>query len=188
MLLFIIIWILFLALHSVLAGAMVKAKIIKYTGLPERGYRVAYNFFNFIYLLLVLIVLFNTDSMFLFNSSVAFKLTGIVLAIAGAVLILYCFRHYQLSQFIGLKEEVNMKLNIKGPNRFVRHPLYAGTILLVMGICIYKPVTVNWVFFLLMLIYIIIGIEIEEKKLIRIFRDDYERYRKRTKKLIPFIY
>lgn len=167
---------------------MVKTKIMKSTGLSERKYRVAYNFFNFIYLLLVLIVLFSIESKFLFTSSNILKITGTVLAIGGAALMLYCFRHYQLSQFIGLKEEVHMKLNTKGPNRFVRHPLYAGTILFVTGICIYWPVTINWVFFLLMLIYIIIGIEIEEKKLSRIFGDDYERYRKRVKKLIPFIY
>lgn len=188
MLFFCIIWIFYLALHSVFATEQVRAAIMNNSKLSERQYRIAYNLFNFIYLLIVLIVLFKTESNNLFAPPQFLKIIGIVFAVCGLGLMVYSLKHYQLAQFIGMKETVNMKLNTTGLNKFVRHPLYAGTILFVTSICTNWPLTINWIFLILMIVYIIIGIEMEEKKLIKTFGKEYALYRERTKKLIPFVY
>lgn len=81
------------------------------------------------------------------------------------------------------------KLVTKGWYKVVRHPMYFGAILMMLG---------SYIAFrsLLVLIGIVISyiplmkmrIKTEEETLIGTFGDDYRNYIKQTKKLIPFIY
>ena len=87
--------------------------------------------------------------------------------------------------FAGFGAETKMPLQIKGLHRYMRHPLYSGTLLLCLGICVAFPQLKNWYVLLLMFVYLLIGIWLEEKKLIRHFGDAYVQYKKRVKRLIP---
>ena len=76
----------------------------------------------------------------------------------------------------------------EGPYRFIRHPSYTGSFLILIGIglCIR-----SWgALLVLVLIFgIVIGyrIRIEERALLANFGEAYAGYRKTTKRLIPFL-
>ena len=68
------------------------------------------------------------------------------------------------------------ELKVNGIHRFVRHPLYSGTILFVWGLFFVFPMLNNLIAVLLLTAYVLIGIDFEEKKLIREFGKQYENY------------
>ena len=74
-----------------------------------------------------------------------------------------------------------------GPYRVVRHPIYTGYLTATLG----SALAVGEVRGLIALVMIFAGIirklGIEEKLLSKHFPDTYPEYRKRTKKLIPFV-
>ena len=80
------------------------------------------------------------------------------------------------------------KLVTTGYYKHIRHPIYTGelfrnsTIPLILSSWI-GIITVTFAF-----IFLIIRIKIEEDLLLETFGEEYEDYRKSTKKLIPFLY
>lgn len=78
-----------------------------------------------------------------------------------------------------------VELKVEGIHRFVRHPLYSGTILLVWGLFFIFPMLNNLIAVVLLTLYVLIGISFEEKKLIKEFGEKYEIYISTVPKLIP---
>jgi protein-S-isoprenylcysteine O-methyltransferase Ste14 len=76
-----------------------------------------------------------------------------------------------------------------GPYRLVRHPSYLGLLLILAGtgfaVCSWGGVLVLMVMNGLAIGY---RINVEEKVLVSELGDDYVRYMKNTKRLIPFVY
>ena len=76
-----------------------------------------------------------------------------------------------------------------GPYRFVRHPSYSGALLafLGFGICLG-----NFVSLLALLVPIGLAfgyrIRVEEQALVAALGDNYRTYRRRTRRLVPFLY
>ena len=77
------------------------------------------------------------------------------------------------------------KLEVGGMNRFIRHPLYLGTILFAFGVLLWYPGWANLVSFFCISIYTLIGIGYEERKLRNIFGSDYTEYSKKVPMIIP---
>lgn len=174
-------------LHSYLANEAVKHRLAKGLQLSANGYRRAYNLFNLIALVLLVLLLYYTDSPLLYPKSDTTTITGGLTALAGAVIMFFAVRNYDLPSFFGFRSETRMPLQIKGLNKYMRHPLYSGTIVLVLGFCIALPYIKDWLFLVLMIIYIFIGMQYEERKLVMWFGDDYKNYQKKVKRLIPGI-
>jgi Putative protein-S-isoprenylcysteine methyltransferase len=92
--------------------------------------------------------------------------------------------------FLGLKQiyqpEVTGKpvqLVVNGLYRRVRHPLYTCGLLFIW---LSPHMSLNWLAFdLSASLYILIGIQFEERKLLAEFGENYTRYRKLTPMLIP---
>jgi methanethiol S-methyltransferase len=179
---------LYFALHSLLAANAVKSTVSRVTGLKANQYRVLYNLFNLAALIMLLILWKNTASPLFFKPGPLLVASGAAVSVVGLIIIIRCFRDYNVSAFLGFQKEVFMELNQKGLNRYIRHPLYTGTLLFVLGLCIAAPYTKSWLLFGVMLIYIVIGLQLEEKKLVQHFGDVYKDYQKKTKRLIPFIF
>jgi methanethiol S-methyltransferase len=102
----------------------------------------------------------------------------------------YLINHFHL---FGLQQVYNYTTNKKqGSLRFqipflykiVRHPLYLGFLIAFWA----APVmTIGHLLFTIgMTIYIFIGIYHEEKDLIKLYGRDYEQYRRKTPKIVPF--
>lgn len=72
-----------------------------------------------------------------------------------------------------------------GIYKLVRHPIQTGVLI---GMWFVPTATLSHIFFATgITIYIFIGLYYEERSLIASFGDDYRNYKKRVKKLIPFI-
>lgn len=77
-------------------------------------------------------------------------------------------------------------LVVKGPYRYVRHPLYAGVLLSASGLWLWfdnTPLLFTTLLFLVWFNFVVTPFE--EKELCVIFGEDYERYKRRVSKMIP---
>lgn len=81
----------------------------------------------------------------------------------------------------------NAKLITSGPYKYVRHPMYSGLILVSLGFLFNYFSVVRLAVFLLFLADIYIKMNYEEKLLEKHF-EEYKAYKKKTKRIIPFIY
>ena len=116
-------------------------------------------------------------------------LTGILLFTFGFILRIYAIR--ELGPFftfeVGLRKSHQLITN--GPYSIIRHPGYLGYILISIGLY-----TFLGTFFGIILSFTICSliyfkrIPIEEKILSKKFGDEFEKYKLKTKKIIPFIY
>ncbi len=74
----------------------------------------------------------------------------------------------------------------RGPYRWIRHPSYAGGLLLVIG---FGVAAANWISLLLLVIVPFYAmsrrIDVEERAMIETLGGAYERYRATTKRLVP---
>lgn len=77
------------------------------------------------------------------------------------------------------------ELKVDGIHRFVRHPLYSGTILFVWGLFFIFPFLSNLIAVVLLTLYVFIGISFEEKKLLKEFGKRYEAYILKVPMLVP---
>lgn len=187
MLILILLWGIYFFFHSFMASVTVKTGITNALGWSQKKYRLVYNLLNIIVLVLLIFQLFQTSSSLLFKGNIVTATIGILVLSLGVFIMFLAVKNYDLPAFFGFRNETNMALQVKGIHKYVRHPLYSGTLLLFLGICIALPETKNWMLFMLMFIYILIGIKLEEKKLVVIFCDEYRRYQKKVKQLIPYI-
>ena len=76
-----------------------------------------------------------------------------------------------------------------GPYAWVRHPAYLGVILLWSGFGVLSSSLVVALLFPVMFVIVYLyRISVEERMLVEELGDDYVRYQRRTRKLIPLLY
>ena len=82
----------------------------------------------------------------------------------------------------------DQKLVTSGVYRYIRHPMYLGEFGKNIGVPLFFNSMMGMVVMILANLFLLIRIEIEEEMLIKEFGEEYMEYRKRTKKLIPYLY
>ncbi|MGB9660185.1 MAG: methyltransferase family protein [Nitrososphaerales archaeon] len=78
-------------------------------------------------------------------------------------------------------------LIVQGPYRYVRHPLYLGVVLFVLGLFLildYSFLLISAILLILWFNFVVASFE--EKELKAIFREQYDKYSKEVPKMIPF--
>jgi protein-S-isoprenylcysteine O-methyltransferase Ste14 len=75
----------------------------------------------------------------------------------------------------------------KGPYEIIRHPIYAGALLFFSGYVQGAPNLLRYLVFMIFFIAIIMKM-IHEEKIIEEHVKDYAPYKKKTHKLIPYLY
>lgn len=182
-------WLLYFFLHSLLAATSVKNFLAKNLALTSaRTYRIGYNIIGFTGILLLIYFQFIITSSILFTPVFFTNSIAFCLLLAGLLIMIFAIRNYDWKSFVGITEEKNYALVITGMNRYVRHPLYSGTMLFVMGYFTWQPFVKNFILVILMWVYLAIGIIYEERKLVKLYGDVYKNYQKKVKKMIPFIW
>jgi protein-S-isoprenylcysteine O-methyltransferase Ste14 len=73
-------------------------------------------------------------------------------------------------------------------HRFVRHPLYFGTLLSAWAFLLVFPLVSYLVSCVMMTLYTCVGVLFEERKLRITFGQEYERYQQDVPMLIPFLH
>lgn len=114
---------------------------------------------------------------------------GLALICTGIVLRLFVVRSLGKLFTVDVTIRENHQLKTDGPYQYLRHPSYAASLLSFIGFGISLN---NWISLLLVTVAIvtvfIIRIRIEEKVLIEQFGEQYSRYKKEVKGLIPFVW
>jgi protein-S-isoprenylcysteine O-methyltransferase Ste14 len=82
--------------------------------------------------------------------------------------------------------KIGHELITAGPYRLIRHPIYSGMLLAVLGTS-FDAGIVGLVIFVVASAVLIRRIPIEEKLMLHQFPEEYARYKRHTKALIPFM-
>jgi protein-S-isoprenylcysteine O-methyltransferase Ste14 len=78
------------------------------------------------------------------------------------------------------------ELVTSGPYAYVRHPIYSGLMLAMIGSVL--AVGLVWLALLVIsFVYFLVSARTEEKMMVAQFPDAYPAYRQRTRMLIPFV-
>jgi len=184
-------WIVFCFLHSALATTKVKKNVAEAKPKWAPFYRLFYTLFAFATFGAVVIFQVAIASPFVFEPKTAISILGWLATALGALLMLVCIKKYFLS-LSGLKslfanKEVANNLRIDGVHRYVRHPLYLGTFVFIWGAWLVFPYLSLLISNIIITGYTLLGIFFEEKKLVLEFGVDYENYKKKVPRLIPFL-
>jgi protein-S-isoprenylcysteine O-methyltransferase Ste14 len=181
-------WILFCVLHSVLAAPRFKNRMKALMGKSFIFYRPFYIIFAFVTMIAIIIFQVNMNDVQLYLLSTALFLGGIVVCFSGLVLMIVCIEKYfiLLSGIPDLfQRNGTSRLMITGIHRYVRHPLYLGTFVFIWGLFVLLPYAGLLITNVIITVYTLIGIKLEESKLVEEFGEDYRLYRKKVPMLLP---
>lgn len=175
-------WLLFYALHSLFASHWMKAKI----KIRQNIYRLIYSILATLLFFAILILTASTYSLLIFAPNNISIYIGLMLSAVGLFVVKRAFRNYSLKAFLGIKSEAeNPELATTGIQSKLRHPVYLGTLLLLLGYFIFNPQISSLIIFISTCIYLPFGIRREEKKLTELFGEKYIAYKKVTPSLFP---
>ena len=128
-----ILWIMYCIIHSLLAEIMVKNYIQNFMGPKFKYYRPVYSIFALVTLALLLWFQYSIGSPWLFAITIYAYLPGIIAGLTGLSIMIICINKY-FYEMSGLQAIQNSQskntLQQSGLHKYVRHPLYLGTLLL----------------------------------------------------------
>ena len=111
---------------------------------------------------------------------------GLVVFVLGLALAVWARIYIGRNWGMPMSEKVDGQLVTTGPYHFIRHPIYSGIILGVVGTAI--AASLFWLVAVVLLgAYFIYCAVMEERYMTQVFPDAYPAYRRSTKMLIPFI-
>lgn len=177
-------WVVYFTLHSVLATEHIKEKARRLLKSRFHLYRLAYSILAVIGLFALLFFNGRLATDRFFESTGFVRYASLMLTTAGVMIVQRSFRNYSLKGFLGLAEE-KQELKTDGLLHYVRHPIYAGLVLITIGFFLFIP---DWPTLLscsCLIIYLPIGIYLEEKKLIKQFGEPYLQYKKEVPAIFP---
>jgi protein-S-isoprenylcysteine O-methyltransferase Ste14 len=116
-------------------------------------------------------------------------IAGLGMMVSGTLFRVWCIRTLGKYFTATVKTQQKQQIVTSGAYRLVRHPSYSGAYIAAMGSSIFMHAYFASFFtFILLFIAYYIRIKAEEVALVNEFGKNYEMYRKRTKKLIPWLY
>ena len=111
---------------------------------------------------------------------------GLVVFLSGLALAVWARRYLGQNWGMPMTEKVDPELVTTGPYRRVRHPIYSGIILAMIG----TAIAVSWFWLLAVVLlgaYFVYSAVMEERYMTGVFPDTYPAYRRSTKMLVPFL-
>lgn len=177
--------------HSLLASMGIKDLFRRTLGNGfMKFYRLFYNIFAVVSILPVLYLMLTLPDAPLYQVPTSFSYVMRLGQLLSVVLLFAAVFQTDLLSFIGLRqlfvEEKTGRLIISGLYRYVRHPLYTFSLLILW---LSPNMSLNsFIVYSALTIYILVGIIFEERKLVREFGQEYEQYRSVTPMLLPGIH
>lgn len=111
---------------------------------------------------------------------------GIVLFLGGLALAIWARLYLGRNWGMPMSQKADPELVTSGPYRYVRHPIYSGIILAMVGTAL--AVGLFWLIVAPAIgVYFIYSATIEEQNMARSFPSTYPSYKQHTKMLIPFL-
>ncbi len=195
-LLILFLYFLFGLAHSVLSLKKVKSFIKEKSGNLIAFYRLGYNIISLVLLALILIFAPRPD-VIIYDLQSPFDFIILIPQFLGLIGFFWSFNYFCVSEFIGLSqikrwlkneydvEDLDEKttLNIRGPYKYVRHPIYFFSILFLIS----RP-TMD-LFYLISIIsaivYFYVGSIYEERKLVEEYGELYTQYQSFVPRILP---
>ncbi len=112
---------------------------------------------------------------------------GLVLFLAGLALAIWARRYIGRNWGAPMSEKVDPELVRTGPYARVRHPIYSGIILAMIG----TAVAISWYWLIVAALfgaYFVYSATREERYMTGQFPDAYPAYKRTTKMLVPFVF
>jgi len=120
------------------------------------------------------------------NDDLALGLLGAAVFASGLLLAVWARIHLGGNWGMPMSQKDEPELVTDGPYRFVRHPIYTGILLGMVGTGL--AISLWWLIACVVIgAYFVYSARVEEQNLIRTFPRQYPIYRARTKMLIPFV-
>ena len=184
----VLLWALFGIFHSLLAGNRWKRLMQQRLGLQYKYYPFSYSVFAAVTLIAILLYQVYLQSQLLYVAPLWVKLLLALPLVAGLYIMGLMIRKYFFSLSgisVFYKEQPPAELELSGLNRYVRHPLYFGTLLFLWSFFFIYPYVKNLLACLVITLYTVWGARLEEKKLTAQFGEKYLAYKKRVPMLLP---
>jgi protein-S-isoprenylcysteine O-methyltransferase Ste14 len=179
-------WTAFGTTHSVLAREASKRVRRRRFG---RATRLGWNLIALVQFALVLTVGRTMLPDIIWPHPIVVLAAQLVLGVLGAVVLLACGRSYDMGRFAGITqlrdagEDDEEPFSAGGPLAYIRHPLYSGSILVLLALVRDLRSAETAVF---AIVYILIGLRFEEAALLRRLGPSYAAYRSRVPALLPW--
>jgi protein-S-isoprenylcysteine O-methyltransferase Ste14 len=124
----------------------------------------------------------------IYSPTPAIAWAGIAVCAAGLAFAIWARRTLgrNWSGAVTIKED--HELITRGPYRIVRHPIYTGILVGVLGTFIGTGRVREAVLLLLAGLAVFMKISVEERLMLRQFPEAYPEYRRRTRAIIPFLF
>jgi protein-S-isoprenylcysteine O-methyltransferase Ste14 len=114
------------------------------------------------------------------------EVVGTIVFLSGLAFAVWARLHLGRNWGMPMTERAEPELVTSGPYRLVRHPIYTGILVGVLG----TALAVNLYYLIplgILTAYFVFSATVEERMLTASFPDAYPRYKARTKMLIPFL-
>ena len=141
-------------------------------------------------LLLIAIMFVSAESLYSLGGPVLSPMTVVasLMFVIGLVISVWAQVTISTNYSWTLEIREGHSLVTTGLYRYVRHPIYTGTIIRLISIPVFTSSLPGLVLALLSIPVLDYRIGIEEGMLVEEFGEEYERYRERTWRLFPYIY
>jgi protein-S-isoprenylcysteine O-methyltransferase Ste14 len=121
------------------------------------------------------------------HSGIAGQWVGVVLCVLGFGFAFWARGSIGRNWGMPMSLREGHELVTTGPYAYVRHPIYSGLMLAMIGTAL--VLSLLWmIIFPLYFAYFLFSARTEEKMMLAQFPDAYPAYRRRTKMLIPFVF
>jgi len=183
-------WILYGAIHSLLATEQLKQWAKKAFPDAFHAYRLAYNLLATVLLLVPLWLMYQYPGDPLWHWPDGVGLAMNAAALAALVGFALSLRAYDNAEFLGLRQlscrtgqtASTPPMSLSTAHRFVRHPWYFYGLVILWTREMNAALLTSAV---IITLYLVIGSRLEERKLVACYGDAYRAYQRRVPALIP---
>lgn len=120
------------------------------------------------------------------NADPHLALAGVVLCALGIALAIWARAYLGRNWGLPMSRKAQPELVTSGPYAYVRHPIYSGILLALLGSALSESYI--WLVpFVVAGAYFIYSARAEERLMTELFPNQYPAYRQRTKMLVPFL-
>jgi protein-S-isoprenylcysteine O-methyltransferase Ste14 len=185
---FVLYFLIFAAIHSLLATDYIKNKAERLLKEKFRFYRLLYTIISFPTFAPAFLVWLKYSAL----TPLVYRIPDwlspffLLVRLPGIGLFLYAVFQTDILEFVGIKptrKEMESKLITGGAYGIVRHPMYTGGIAALFTKMEMSQLDLTAVS--LVSIYFVVGAIIEEKRLVLTFGDEYRRYKQQVSMLVP---
>ncbi|SFA79973.1 methyltransferase family protein [Algoriphagus aquimarinus] len=180
-------WIIFYTLHSVLAASKIKRILEGKLRNAYKWYRLGYTLVSILLFLGIMVQALLIPKSILFPKGDLTDYLGYMFAGFGTIILTKSSKNYSLKRFLGFEPSTkeDETLVTTGLYSKIRHPLYAGLVLIFLGYFLFSGTVTAIVHLACLLLYLPFGIYFEEKKLVNQFGEAYQKYKLAVPSLIP---